>query len=187
MHKNKCKHIFAVCCYAAAKVREKSVRILTQLLSVDGRYNMNKHEALLQKLCQVLGSFCIYPLTPILLLLLLYYFRSKLREGYWSCCCWVDVECKKVQIRNTPTSAIVSLNKGMMKIFGFSKKGIPRHDTEGRLLVLAAGSTDSGLHVKRKFSGVLPPAVTTVINQDQLFQIYQLVPFTSRTARQRGA
>ena len=99
----------------------------------------------------------------------------------------MDVECKKVQIRNTPTSAIVSLNKGMMKIFGFSKTGIPRHDTEGRLLVLAAGSTDTGLHVKRKFSGVLPPAVTTVINQDQLFQIYQLVPFTSRTARQRGA
>lgn len=97
----------------------------------------------------------------------------------------MDVECKKVQIRNTPTSAIVSLNKGMMEIFGFSKKGIPRHDTEGRLL--AAGSTDSGLHVKRKFSGVLPPAVTTVINQDQLFQIYQLVPFTSRSARQRGA
>ena len=40
-------------------------------VSVDGRYNMNKHEALLQKLCQVLGAFCIYPLTPILLLLLL--------------------------------------------------------------------------------------------------------------------
>ena len=50
-------------------LREKSVRSLTQLLSVDGRYNMNKHEALLQKLCQVLGGFCIYPLTPILLLL----------------------------------------------------------------------------------------------------------------------
>ena len=57
----------------------------------------------------------------------------------------------------------------------------------GGYQLLAAGSTDSGLHVKRKFSGVLPPAVTTVINQDQLFQIYQLVPFTSRSARQRGA